>query len=59
MAWRLCGNQLQLWRQAANVSREALAAEAGYGVEAVRLMEMGRRRPSQHLRQSCARVHGT
>ncbi|MCF3105570.1 helix-turn-helix transcriptional regulator [Streptomyces roseoverticillatus] len=49
MAWRLCGNQLQLWRQAANVSREALAAEAGYGVEAVRSMEMGRRRPSQHL----------
>ncbi|WP_367141150.1 MULTISPECIES: helix-turn-helix domain-containing protein [Streptomyces] len=49
MAWRLCGNQIKLWRQAANVSREELAAEAGYGVEAVRSMEMGRRRPSQHL----------
>ncbi|MEU5190480.1 helix-turn-helix transcriptional regulator [Streptomyces klenkii] len=49
MAWRLCGNQIKLWRQAAGVSREELAAEAGYGVEAVRSMEMGRRRPSQHL----------
>ncbi|MGK5729058.1 helix-turn-helix domain-containing protein [Streptomyces sp. URMC 124] len=58
MAWRLCGNQIKLWRQAANVSREELAAEAGYGVEAVRSMEMGRRRPSQHLLQVADAMFG-
>ncbi|MFE5868572.1 helix-turn-helix domain-containing protein [Streptomyces roseifaciens] len=58
MAWRLCGNQIKLWRQAANVSREELAAEAGYGVEAVRSMEMGRRRPSQHLLQVADSMFG-
>ncbi|WP_424892048.1 helix-turn-helix domain-containing protein [Streptomyces sp. XH2] len=58
MAWRLCGNQIKLWRQAAGVSREELAAEAGYGVEAVRSMEMGRRRPSQHLLQVADSMFG-
>ncbi|MEH6377977.1 helix-turn-helix transcriptional regulator [Streptomyces sp. KLMMK] len=58
MAWRLCGHQIKLWRQAANVSREELAAEAGYGVEAVRSMEMGRRRPSQHLLQVADSMFG-
>ncbi|MEU5049415.1 helix-turn-helix transcriptional regulator [Streptomyces sp. NPDC021096] len=49
MAWRLCGNQVKLWRTDAGVSREALGQEAGYGYETVKSMEQGRRRPSQRL----------
>lgn len=49
MAWRLCGNQVKLWRMDAGVSREALSQEAGYGYESVKSMEQGRRRPSQRL----------
>ncbi|MFI9236728.1 helix-turn-helix domain-containing protein [Streptomyces sp. NPDC053079] len=49
MAWRLCGNQVKLWRMDAGVSREALSQEAGYGYETVKSMEQGRRRPSQRL----------
>ncbi|MBH1933738.1 helix-turn-helix transcriptional regulator [Streptomyces sp. AV19] len=49
MAWRLCGNQVKLWRQDAGVSREQLADEAGYGPETIRAMEQGRRRPTQRL----------
>ncbi|MCA6094475.1 helix-turn-helix transcriptional regulator [Streptomyces sp. SCA3-4] len=49
MAWRLCGNQVKLWRMDAGVSREALGQEAGYGYETVKSMEQGRRRPSQRL----------
>ncbi|MGW1075157.1 helix-turn-helix domain-containing protein [Streptomyces sp. NPDC002537] len=49
MAWRLSGNQVKLWRTEADISREQLAEEAGYGPETVKSMEQGRRRPSQHL----------
>ncbi|WP_372409664.1 helix-turn-helix domain-containing protein [Streptomyces luteireticuli] len=49
MAWRLCGNQVKLWRQDAGVSREELGQEAGYGSETIRAMEQGRRRPTQRL----------
>ncbi|WP_240351756.1 helix-turn-helix domain-containing protein [Streptomyces olivoreticuli] len=49
MAWRLSGNQVKLWRTEANVSREELAEEAGYGPETIKSMEQGRRRPTQHL----------
>ncbi|MEU3754123.1 helix-turn-helix transcriptional regulator [Streptomyces olivoreticuli] len=46
MAWRYCGNQMKLWRTEAGVSREELAAEAGYGSETIKSMEQGRRRPT-------------
>ncbi|MFI9720598.1 helix-turn-helix domain-containing protein [Streptomyces sp. NPDC052396] len=46
MAWRLCGNQVRVWRTAANVTREQLADEAGYGPEMIKSMELGRRRPT-------------
>ncbi|WKK25827.1 helix-turn-helix transcriptional regulator [Streptomyces olivoreticuli] len=46
MAWRYCGNQMKLWRTEAGVSREELAAEAGYGPETIKSMEQGRRRPT-------------
>ncbi|MEU5431628.1 helix-turn-helix transcriptional regulator [Streptomyces olivoreticuli] len=49
MAWRLSGNQVKLWRTEANVSREELAQEAGYGPETIKSMEQGRRRPTKHL----------
>ncbi|MEU4209058.1 helix-turn-helix transcriptional regulator [Streptomyces sp. NPDC026206] len=44
-----CGNQVKLWRMDAGVSREALSQEAGYGYEALKSMEQGRRKPSQRL----------
>ncbi|MCC3771867.1 helix-turn-helix transcriptional regulator [Streptomyces sp. UNOC14_S4] len=49
MAWRLSGNQVKLWRTEAKISREVLAQEAGYGIETVRSMETGRRRPTERL----------
>ncbi|MFJ4845332.1 MULTISPECIES: Scr1 family TA system antitoxin-like transcriptional regulator [unclassified Streptomyces] len=51
MAWRYCGNQVKLWREQAGVTRERLADEAGYGIETVRSMELGRRRPMLRLLQ--------
>ncbi|MFJ7905879.1 Scr1 family TA system antitoxin-like transcriptional regulator [Kitasatospora sp. NPDC096204] len=51
MSWRYCGNQIKLWRTRAGISREDLAAEAGYGIESLRSMEAGRRKPSMHLLQ--------
>ncbi|MHC5259753.1 helix-turn-helix domain-containing protein [Streptomyces sp. UC4497] len=50
-AWRYCGSQIKLWRTEAGVSREALAAEAGYGLEYVKSMETGRRKPTLRLLQ--------
>ncbi|MFF2541836.1 helix-turn-helix domain-containing protein [Kitasatospora sp. NPDC058063] len=51
MSWQYCGDQLKLWRARAGVSREDLAAQAGYGIESLRSMEAGRRKPSRHLLQ--------
>ncbi|WKU49239.1 helix-turn-helix transcriptional regulator [Streptomyces sp. VNUA116] len=51
MAWRLCGNQVKLWRTDAGVTREELGREAGYGEETVKSMEQGRRRPTPQLLQ--------
>ncbi|MEU3562566.1 helix-turn-helix transcriptional regulator [Kitasatospora sp. NPDC006786] len=51
MSWKYCGNQIKLWRTRAGVSREDLATEAGYGIESLRSMEAGRRKPSVHLLQ--------
>ncbi|MFG2841891.1 Scr1 family TA system antitoxin-like transcriptional regulator [Kitasatospora sp. NPDC048296] len=51
MSWQYCGNQIKLWRTRAGVSREDLAAEAGYSYESLRSMEAGRRKPSLHLLQ--------
>lgn len=50
-AWRYCGSQIKLWRADAGVARETLAEEAGYGIEYVKSMENGRRRPTTHLLQ--------
>lgn len=49
MVWRLCGNQIKLWRTGANITRKELGKEAGYEYETVSSMEMGRRRPTQRL----------
>ncbi|GGX72423.1 helix-turn-helix domain-containing protein [Streptomyces hiroshimensis] len=49
MAWRLCGNQVKLWRTEAGVTREELGREAGYGEETVKSMEQGRRKPTPQL----------
>ncbi|GAA3044553.1 helix-turn-helix transcriptional regulator [Streptomyces olivoverticillatus] len=48
-AWRMCGNQVKLWRMDAGISREDLGKEAGYEYESVKSMEQGRRRPTQRL----------
>ncbi|GAA2290394.1 helix-turn-helix transcriptional regulator [Streptomyces kunmingensis] len=50
-AWRYCGSQIKLWRTGAGVAREALADEAGYGLEYVKSMENGRRKPTLRLLQ--------
>ncbi|MEO3852928.1 helix-turn-helix transcriptional regulator [Streptomyces sp. B8F3] len=49
--WRYCGNQTKRWRTRAGVSREELAAEAGYAYDTVKMMEQGRRRPTPRLLQ--------
>ncbi|MEU6390769.1 helix-turn-helix transcriptional regulator [Streptomyces sp. NPDC046939] len=49
LAWRYCGNQIKLWREQAGVTREALVAESGYGLEYVKSMENGRRKPTGRL----------
>lgn len=49
--WRYCGGQIKLWREEAQVSRQALAEEAGYDYEYVKSMECGRRRPTLRLLQ--------
>ncbi|QLE75989.1 helix-turn-helix domain-containing protein [Streptomyces rectiverticillatus] len=49
MTWRLCGNQVKLWRMGAGVTREELGREAGYGEETVKSMEQGRRKPTPRL----------
>lgn len=51
-SWQYCGDQIKLWRVRAGVSREELAAEAGYSYESLRSMEAGRRKPSLHLLQT-------
>lgn len=58
MSWRYCGDQLKLWRQRAGVSREKLAEEAGYGYEAIKSIEQGRRRPSLRVLQVADQMCG-
>lgn len=49
MAWRLCGNQLKLWRTDAGVSRELLGEAARYSADTVKAMEQGVRMPTRQL----------
>ncbi|MFF7902025.1 MULTISPECIES: Scr1 family TA system antitoxin-like transcriptional regulator [unclassified Streptomyces] len=49
--WRYCGAQIKLWREEAQVTRQALAEEAGYDYEYVKSMECGRRRPTLRFLQ--------
>ncbi|MGK5732677.1 helix-turn-helix domain-containing protein [Streptomyces sp. URMC 124] len=58
MAWRLCGNQVKLWRTEAGVTREELAREAGYGEETVKSMEQGRRRPTPEFLLAADQMFG-
>ncbi|MEV6673963.1 helix-turn-helix transcriptional regulator [Streptomyces sp. NPDC051162] len=58
MAWRQCGNQVRLWRTEANISREELAKESGYGAETIKSMEQGRRRPTLHLLEIADQLFG-
>jgi transcriptional regulator with XRE-family HTH domain len=57
-AWRYCGNQIKLWRTEAGVAREVLADEAGYGLEYVKSMENGRRKPTLRLLQVADQLCG-
>ncbi|MEV3857895.1 helix-turn-helix transcriptional regulator [Streptomyces sp. NPDC050095] len=57
-AWRYCGSQIKLWRTEAGVAREALAEEAGYGIEYVKSMENGRRKPTVRLLQIADQLCG-
>ncbi|MGD6743755.1 helix-turn-helix domain-containing protein [Streptomyces sp. BH106] len=57
-AWRYCGSQIKLWRTEAGVAREALAEEAGYGLEYVKSMENGRRKPTLRLLQIADQLCG-
>ncbi|MEU2867634.1 helix-turn-helix transcriptional regulator [Streptomyces olivoreticuli] len=49
VSWRYCGDQLKSWRAIAGVSREDLARESNYGVETIKSMEQGRRKPSRRV----------
>ncbi|MFJ1650342.1 helix-turn-helix transcriptional regulator [Streptomyces sp. NPDC088337] len=56
--WRYCGGQIKLWREEAQVTRQALAEEAGYDYEYVKSMECGRRRPTLRLLQIADQLCG-
>ncbi|MEU4210093.1 helix-turn-helix transcriptional regulator [Streptomyces sp. NPDC026206] len=58
IGWRYCGDQLKRWRERGGVSREELAKEAGYGYEAIKSMEQGRRRPSLRVLQVADQMCG-
>ncbi|MEV4438665.1 helix-turn-helix transcriptional regulator [Streptomyces sp. NPDC049577] len=58
VGWRYCGDQLRLWRQRAGLTREALAEEAGYGLETIKSMEQGRRRPTLRVLQVADQMCG-
>ncbi|MBO0651961.1 helix-turn-helix domain-containing protein [Streptomyces triculaminicus] len=58
IGWRYCGDQLKRWRERSGVSRETLAKEAGYGYEAIKSMEQGRRRPSLRVLQVADQMCG-
>ncbi|RCG20931.1 XRE family transcriptional regulator [Streptomyces diacarni] len=49
MAWRYAGDQMKRWREAAGISRQALAQEAGYGYDAIKGMERGVRKVQAHV----------
>ncbi|WP_432070537.1 helix-turn-helix domain-containing protein [Streptomyces sp. AA1529] len=49
MAWRYAGDQMKRWREAAGISRQALADEAGYGYDAIKGMERGVRKAQAHV----------
>ncbi|MFF4534379.1 helix-turn-helix domain-containing protein [Streptomyces sp. NPDC001407] len=49
VSWRYCGDQLKSWRTIAGVSREDLAKESNYGVETIKSMEQGRRKPTRRV----------
>ncbi|MEV6670532.1 helix-turn-helix transcriptional regulator [Streptomyces sp. NPDC051162] len=49
VSWRYCGDQLKSWRAIAGVSREDLAMESNYGVETIKSMEQGRRKPTRRV----------
>lgn len=61
LAWRYAGSQVKLWREEADITREQLAAECNYGVDYVKSMEYGRRKPTKHLldvADSCCGARG-
>ncbi|MFE9252917.1 helix-turn-helix domain-containing protein [Streptomyces sp. NPDC007088] len=58
MAWRYAGSQVRLWREEAGLTREQLAAECNYGVEYVKSMEYGRRKPTRRLLEIADAVCG-
>ncbi|WP_156723037.1 helix-turn-helix domain-containing protein [Streptomyces apocyni] len=58
IAWRYCGSQIKLWREASGVSRQSLADESSYDYEYVKSMENGRRRPTLRLLQVADQVCG-
>lgn len=49
MAWRYAGDQMKLWREAAGLTRQKLADEAGYGYDAIKGMERGARKPQPRV----------
>ncbi|GHJ35043.1 helix-turn-helix transcriptional regulator [Streptomyces sp. TS71-3] len=49
ITWRYCGDQIKMWRAAANVTRGQLAEASNYDYETVKSMENGRRRPTRQL----------
>ena len=49
MAWRYAGDQMKRWREAAGLTRQQLADEARYGIDSIKGMERGFRKPQAHV----------
>ncbi|WP_016908514.1 helix-turn-helix domain-containing protein [Streptomyces xiaopingdaonensis] len=49
MAWRYAGDQMKRWREAAGLTRQQLADEAKYGIDSIKGMERGVRKPQAHV----------
>ncbi|MFM9447666.1 helix-turn-helix transcriptional regulator [Streptomyces acidiscabies] len=47
--WRYCGDQIKLWREEAQLSRQKLADATKYSYDYVKAMENGRRKPTLRL----------
>ncbi|MET8979200.1 helix-turn-helix transcriptional regulator [Streptomyces sp. NPDC004539] len=56
--WRYCGDQIKLWREESQLSRQKLADATEYSYDYVKAMENGRRKPTLRLLQTADQLCG-